>query len=218
MAMRFNPADYETVDSRIKRFYQQWPYGRITTEIVERRDTDAGSQWVVKALVFRDPVASVWATGFAQEMEGGKGANAYSALENCETSAIGRALANAGYSGDRRAAREEMIRVAREQHLDAIGKATDARALARIADDAAKAGVLDAIRGDLDNRKRELESARLLAEVGSDQVTVEALRAMWKDAETGGYLTAELSEAIKQRVAQLNTPAASNSDATDGGE
>jgi hypothetical protein len=40
-------------------------------------------------------------------------ANKTSALENCETSAIGRALANMGLSGDQRASREEMAKVQR---------------------------------------------------------------------------------------------------------
>jgi hypothetical protein len=40
-------------------------------------------------------------------------ANKTSALENAETSAIGRALANAGYSGNKRTSRQEMEKVAR---------------------------------------------------------------------------------------------------------
>jgi hypothetical protein len=53
------------------------------------------------------------ASGLAFEIEGTSGANKTSALENAETSAIGRALANAGYSGNKRASREEMEKVAR---------------------------------------------------------------------------------------------------------
>jgi len=53
------------------------------------------------------------ATGFAFEVDGQGMANKTSALENCETSAIGRALANAGFSGNKRTSREEMEKVAR---------------------------------------------------------------------------------------------------------
>jgi hypothetical protein len=54
------------------------------------------------------------ATGHAFEIDGENGmANKTSALENCETSAIGRALANCGYGGDKRVSREEMAKVER---------------------------------------------------------------------------------------------------------
>ena len=49
-------------------------------------------------------------------------ANKTSALENAETSAIGRALANAGYSGNKRATREEMAKVARDKKPSATAK------------------------------------------------------------------------------------------------
>jgi hypothetical protein len=49
-------------------------------------------------------------------------ANKTSALENAETSAIGRALANAGYSGNKRASREEMAKVARDKKPNATSK------------------------------------------------------------------------------------------------
>ena len=53
-----------------------------------------------------------WTTGLAEETIQGRGVNATSALENCETSAIGRALANAGYATKgKRASREEMVKV-----------------------------------------------------------------------------------------------------------
>ena len=66
-----------------------------------------------------------WATGLAEETVQGRGVNATSALENCETSAIGRALANAGYATKgKRASREEMAKVAAKNvAADAIAEA-----------------------------------------------------------------------------------------------
>lgn len=106
----FNPAEYETVDSRIKRFYDDHETGRIITELVTHEGEIGGSRWVVKALVFRSiDRTEPDGTGYAFEVDGQGGmANKTSALENCETSAIGRALANIGYSGDKRPTREEM--------------------------------------------------------------------------------------------------------------
>jgi len=61
-----------------------------------------------------------WTTGLAEETVQGRGVNATSALENCETSAIGRALANAGYATKgKRASREEMSKVAATQQVKA---------------------------------------------------------------------------------------------------
>ena len=101
--MGFNPEDYEPVDKRIKRFYADHEDGRILTELLTCPDN-------LDSPVMR---AEIWigdtlkASGVAFEKPG-DGANRTSHLENCETSAIGRGLANAGYSGDKRASREEM--------------------------------------------------------------------------------------------------------------
>jgi len=109
----FNPADYETVDSRIKRFYGENPTGRITTELVATDGEVGATRWVVKASIWRGSLfegdSAPDGTGYAFEVDGQGGmANKTSALENCETSAIGRALANIGYSGDKRPTQEEM--------------------------------------------------------------------------------------------------------------
>lgn len=114
---RFSLEDYETVEERIKRFYGDWPDGRILTENETIPEYRQEKIWVVRALVFLTgedverncPKAS----GLAYEVDSSSGPQASSALEVCETSAIGRALANAGYSGNKRASREEMQKVQR---------------------------------------------------------------------------------------------------------
>jgi hypothetical protein len=117
----FNLADYETVEQRIKRFYTDNPNGRIITKNKTSPTDRAVSTWVVKAEIWlplesesRFDDAYLKATGWAFEIDGQGMANKTSALENAETSAIGRALANAGYSGNKRASREEMAKVARQ--------------------------------------------------------------------------------------------------------
>jgi hypothetical protein len=70
-------------------------------------------RFIIKAAIYRTEVdAQAWTTGFAEETVSTRGVNSTSALENCETSAIGRALANAGYaSKGKRPSREEMSKV-----------------------------------------------------------------------------------------------------------
>jgi hypothetical protein len=115
---QFNLNDYETVEQRIKRFYKDNPNGRIITDnITTVQDRQVGT-WVTKSYVYltaEDQEKNLpKATGLAFEVDSAKGPQATSALEVCETSSIGRALANANYSGNKRASREEMEKVARD--------------------------------------------------------------------------------------------------------
>ena len=114
---RFNLEDYETVEERIKRFYEANEDGRITTENLTTDTDRATGTWIVKASVYLtagDQANNLpKATGLAFEVDGGQGANQTAALENGETSAIGRALANSGLSGNKRSSREEMAKVER---------------------------------------------------------------------------------------------------------
>jgi len=118
---KFNLADYETVEDRLKRFYKDWPDGRILTENETVPEYRQEKIWVIKAIVFLNGEdverGCPKATGYAFEIDGTGMANQSSALENCETSAIGRALANAGYSGNKRTSREEMEKVARFEEV-----------------------------------------------------------------------------------------------------
>ena len=105
----FNLADYETVEVRLEKFIKDYPDSRIATEL-EVCDRD---RYIVKAYLYKAAADTVaWTTGYAEEKVTDRGVNSTSALENCETSAIGRALANAGYAAKgKRPSREEMTKV-----------------------------------------------------------------------------------------------------------
>jgi hypothetical protein len=113
----FNLNDYELVETRIRKFYSLYEDGRIITENVSTPEDRAKTMFVTKTSVYTSLAEHAAglpkATGHAFEIEGGMGAAKFSSLEVCETSSIGRALANMSLSGNKRASREEMQKVER---------------------------------------------------------------------------------------------------------
>jgi hypothetical protein len=107
----FDPDNYAPVADRIRLFYARFPAGRIVTELVSRRDGET----VFKAVIYRDAAESnPAATGWAAEREGDGDINTVACVENTETSAIGRVLANLGFTASlRRPSREEMVKAER---------------------------------------------------------------------------------------------------------
>ena len=111
---KFNLDNYETVEERLKKFWTDYPNGRVETEVVHI--TDDGTCVTIKSAIYKDindthPVA----TGIAQETKGQGGfANADAWMENCETSSLGRSLSNWMYQGANkpRPSREEMSKSA----------------------------------------------------------------------------------------------------------
>lgn len=159
----FNPADYETVAERIARFYKDFPDGRIVTKNITQAHDRAISTWVVQAWVYlssEDQARGLpKATGLAFEIDGAGMANKTSALENAETSAIGRSLANANYSGDKRVTREEMNKVNRgvtpsKNYMAALENINDIEGLRSLYNEAKQnkvpSSILEAIKGKAD--------------------------------------------------------------------
>ena len=107
--MGFNLEDYEPVAVRHSRWLAQHPNGRTITHMVSIPGADV---CVIRAELWLEDVCI--ATGYAEEVRGAGNVNRTSHVENCETSAVGRALANAGMAGtdvNKRPSREEMAKV-----------------------------------------------------------------------------------------------------------
>ena len=115
----FDPDDYAPVAERIALFYARHPEGRIVTELLSPIES---AEVVVRACVYRaqgDTLPA--ATGLAAERKGDGEVNAVACLENTETSAIGRALANLGLTAARRRpSAEEMRKAMRGRAAPAI--------------------------------------------------------------------------------------------------
>ena len=109
--MTSNLENYDEVKDRIPLFYEQFPDGRITTEIISEDSTGV----TIKAYLWKNAEEQVMnaplATGLAREFPGGR-IDKYT--ENGENSAIGRSLANYNLIGEKgkknqqRPSREEM--------------------------------------------------------------------------------------------------------------
>ena len=117
--MGFNLDDYEPVAARHARWLADHPNGRTITHMISAPGADI---CVIRAELWLDDICI--ATGYAEEVRGAGNVNRTSHVENCETSSVGRALANAGYAGsdvNKRPSREEMSKVQR------MSQGTDAR-------------------------------------------------------------------------------------------
>ena len=101
--------DYAEVNQRIKAFRMVYPTGSITTEIVSLVDGVVTMKTTIK-----DNEGNVLSTGYAYEKENSTFINKTSFIENCETSAVGRALGMCGFGIDTSVASYEEVRNAIE--------------------------------------------------------------------------------------------------------
>lgn len=112
-SMDIKGKDYTPVNERIKAFRFMYPKGSIQTEIIGLENGIC----TIKAYVY-DENLFLLATGTAQEKESSSFINKTSYIENCETSAVGRALGNAGFGLDNGFASYEEVANAKKQQED----------------------------------------------------------------------------------------------------
>lgn len=160
---RFDLSQYSTVAERIDLFWAKYPDGRIHTELVHF----SPDQVVVKASVFTrfdDDMPTT--TDYAEERPDTSPVNRVSFVENCSTSAIGRALADLGgeFTGAKRPSREEMAKVQRHEakvdapknFLDLVQSATTLDELKQLWSDAVAGGFSSVVQDAITKRKGEL--------------------------------------------------------------
>jgi hypothetical protein len=117
---RFNLDDYIDVAERIQQFYERYPNGRITTELLNTANWEGKqTQFIVKSYMYDGD--TLLATGLAEESFGNSGPNQTSALENAETSSIGRCAANLNFSTTRSGARQRPSR----QEMEKVQRGTE---------------------------------------------------------------------------------------------
>ena len=110
----YNLDDYVQVNERIEKFYEKYPNGSIQTEIASLENGVV----IFKAYAYRDEADVRPATGHAYEKEGSSFINKTSYIENCETSAVGRALAMLGFEIKKSIASKEEVENAKLQQVE----------------------------------------------------------------------------------------------------
>lgn len=111
--VKIHGKEYKTVALRIQEFREKHPDFTIQTELVEANDTLV----VMKATISAGGM--VIATGYAEEVRTASKINRTSALENAETSAVGRALAFFGLGGSEIASADEVANAISQQNNQA---------------------------------------------------------------------------------------------------
>ena len=155
---KFNLNEYETVDERIQRFYRDNAGGRIETQLLAHDGEQGKTRWIVRAEVYKADSERASGVGHAFEIDGTGMANKTSALENAETSAVGRALAQAGYSGSRRTTREEMAKVLIPELRERIATAKTKDETRDVWNEAQRNGVLDVVRQEILDRNEVISN------------------------------------------------------------
>ena len=168
---------YKTVALRVAEFREKYPIETgwaIITEIVRADELAC----VVKAKIV-DHGATV-ATGYAEENRSSKGINSTSALENAETSAIGRALAAAGFGGDEYANADEVANAIKQEKCKPTQHAKPSKPVLAEGSDAFNKAV-KAIQRD----------GYTVADVEKKYVLTPAVKAALDQAETDAWQAAE---------------------------
>ena len=116
--------DYAEVNQRVKAFRMVYPTGSIDTEMLNNENGIC----IFRAIV-RDGFGNILATGTAYEKENSTFINKTSYIENCETSAVGRALGMAGFGIDTSIASAEEVQnaMANQKEEPKVVKATEAQ-------------------------------------------------------------------------------------------
>lgn len=187
MPVKIHGKEYKTVAERVAAFREVHGHDySINTEII-----NAGETVLMKAGIISQD-GRVIATGYAEEVRGSTNINSTSALENCETSAIGRALASFGFGGTEYASADEVANaIAQQTEMVVRKKAVDF--YARMAEVIRNNwDVINAVKTHL--ALGEIEEAR---EAYSD-LTVEDQEAIWVAPTKGGIFTTEERKLIKE--------------------
>lgn len=178
MPVNIRGKEYATVAERVHSLREKHPDWRIHTELVYRDDEVV----VVKAAI-QDGQGDLVATGYAEEVRASSNINRTSAVENAETSAVGRALAFSGFAGSEIASADEVAGAISAQSAQELIEYLD---LVREHWD-----TISEVKGYLAND--EIENAR----ASFKELDVETQKALWRAPTKGSAFSTEERAKLK---------------------
>jgi len=176
---------YKTVAARIAEFRQENPDWPIQTEMVSADD----HRVVMKAMIFNPGIEGDFpvSTGYAEEERGSSNINKTSALENAETSAVGRALAFLGLAGTEIASADEVVNAISQQREKQLYAQFTAATEAVEINHEHLVGIRDALMNENFDHARELWN-----EVSQDDQL-----AIWRATTKGGWFSTRERQQMK---------------------
>jgi len=170
--------EYKTVALRIQEFREKHPFWRIHTDLIE-----SGNPVIIKATIC-DENGDAQVTGYAEENRDFGNINKTSAIENCETSAVGRALAFLGFAGSEIASADELA--------TAIGQQSTAEHIDYMALVREHWDTIEFVKTQL--ATNEVDAAR----EAFKELEKETQMALWKAPTKGGVFTTLERDKLKQ--------------------
>ncbi len=186
MPVKIHNKEYFTVAERVAKFREDHPEHSIETQLITQDDEKV----IMKALIMRGE--ALCATGYAEEVRGSSNINTTSALENAETSAVGRALAFFGLAGTEIASADEVAGAIKQQ---AAIELIEYNALVRdnwYAISEAKS-YLEPKWGEHENQHHVTDARAVLKELGDD-----VYMRLWRAPTKGGCFTTEERKLLKE--------------------
>ena len=179
---------YRTVAHRIAEFREEHPTWSIRTQLVSADD----HRVVVKSEIWHSGVGtegppSIIATGYAEEERGSSNINKTSALENAETSAVGRALAFLGLAGTEIASADEVVNAISQQREKGLYAEFAAATEAVETNHEHLVAIRDALHEENFDHARELWN----------EVTHDDQMAIWRATTKGGWFSTRERQQMK---------------------
>ena len=186
MPVQIHNKDYFTVAERIASFREKHPDYAIETQLISQDDDKV----IMKALVMDGE--RLLATGYAEEVRGSTSINKTSALENAETSAVGRALAFFGLAGTEIASADEVVGAIKQQAaMELIEYNAIVREHWHTISEAKN--YLEPKWGELENQPHVTDARAVLKELGDD-ISMK----LWRAPTKGGCFTTEERKLLKE--------------------